>query len=197
MRLFHRVGRFTSNLMSGAVGSTAWIPPSTLQNSPLELPASVSVTNVADTMVAPLVGRPIAAAGIFRSFSATQRCRAPRVVDVPCAAVVPIQKPAVAKYRTTTATVRLMLFSGSLFPRRVDRRTDEQRLVRIRPRTELLQAAVAHLRDVEIALLIHARTMHVEEAARVIAERAPGVEEMTLEVVLDDLCGGVLERPDA
>src|ERR1051325_974802 len=85
----------------------------------------------------------------------------------------------------------------SLPPGRVHGRADEQRLVRIRPRPELLQAAVAHLRDVEIALLIHARAVHVEETARVIPERAPRIEEVALEVVLDDLCGRVLERPDA
>src|SRR5262245_62763986 len=105
MRLFHRVGRFTSNLMSGAVGATAWIPPSTLQNSPFVLPASVAVTKVADTTVAPLVGSPTDVAGILRLFSATQRSRALSVTDVPCAAVVPIQTP-VDTNRTTTATVR-------------------------------------------------------------------------------------------
>src|SRR5262249_12832596 len=105
MRLFHRVGRFTSNLMSGAVGSTAWIPPSTLQNSPFVLPASVAVTNAAETTVAPLVGRPSEVAGILRCFNARQRCRALSAVDVLCAARFPIQKPAVDASRTKDATM--------------------------------------------------------------------------------------------
>src|SRR5438477_12164274 len=86
---------------------------------------------------------------------------------------------------------------SGLPPRRVDRRTDEERLVRIRPWTELLQAAVADLRDVQIPLLIDARTVHVEEAAGMIAERSPRVEIVALEVVLHYLRGHVFARPDA
>src|ERR1041385_1393781 len=82
-------------------------------------------------------------------------------------------------------------------PRCVDGRPDEKRLVRARARTELLQAAVADFGDVEVPLLIDARAVHVEEATRVVAERPPRVEIVTVEVVLHDLRGGVLERPDA
>src|SRR5262245_39972509 len=109
MRLFHRVGRFTSNLMSGAVGSTAWIPPSTLQNSPFVLPASVAVTNVADTIVAPLVGNPMDVAGILRLFSATQRSRALRTApDVPCDAAVEPETP--TAHATSTMTIVCLIF---------------------------------------------------------------------------------------
>src|SRR5258705_8469931 len=68
-----------------------------------------------------------------------------------------------------------------LSPGRVNRRADEEGRARARPWPELLQAPVAHLRDVEVPLLVHARAVHVEEAAWMIAERAPGVEEVSLE----------------
>src|SRR5258706_12800173 len=95
MRLFQRDGRFTSNLMSGAVGSTAWIAPSTLQNSPLEFPDSPEETSDADTTVAPFVGRPMDAAAILDPMSATQRFRAVRgvVCDGPWAEAAATWRP--------------------------------------------------------------------------------------------------------
>src|SRR4051812_26090959 len=73
-----------------------------------------------------------------------------------------------------------------LVPRRVDRRPDEERRIGARPRLELLHAAVADLRNVQIPLLVDARRMRVEELARCVAEDAPRVQQVSLGIPLHD-----------
>src|SRR5688572_28763662 len=48
--------------MSGAVGSTGWMAPSTLQYSPLGLSVVVAAINTAERTLAPVVGRPMESA---------------------------------------------------------------------------------------------------------------------------------------
>src|SRR5262245_811050 len=56
--------------MSGALLSTGWIAPTTLQNAPF---GSLASLIAADATVAPVVGRPIPAAGSEAPVSAAQR----------------------------------------------------------------------------------------------------------------------------
>src|SRR2546426_1249044 len=61
----------------------------------------------------------------------------------------------------------------ALLPGRVHRLSYEERRIRPRARTELLDAAVVHFSNVEVAFLIDTKAVDSPEAARKIAPCAP------------------------
>ena len=58
-----------------------------------------------------------------------------------------------------------------------------------------MHAAAGNFSDVEIAFLVHARAMHVEQSSGIIAQGAPGIEKVAVGVVLHHLRGRVFECP--
>src|SRR6202007_1135284 len=66
-----------------------------------------------------------------------------------------------------------------LRPDRLDARTNQHRGIRALPRNELLRASVIDLGGVQIALLVHVHAVHAPEAAREVAEGAPGVQKVS------------------
>src|SRR5579883_1081507 len=89
----------------------------------------------------------------------------------------------------------MTILAGSSLPSRIDGLADEEFRVGAGTRGELLRAAVIDFRDVEIALLIHAEPVHSPEAAREITPGAPGVEQVSLQVVVQHLGGAAIEGP--
>ena len=65
---------------------------------------------------------------------------------------------------------------GSSLPGGVDRLAHQERGIRARTRSELLHSAARNFGNIEIALLVHACTVHVEQGPRIIAQSAPGIE---------------------
>ena len=86
---------------------------------------------------------------------------------------------------------------GVLFPRRIHRRSDQERRIGALARTEFLEPSAPNLGDVPVALLIDARAVHVEERAGKVAQHAPGVEQPSVEIPLRNLGRRVGEAPDA
>src|SRR6185295_3058246 len=81
---FHCMGRFTSKFMGGALGSTGAIAPNTLQYSrvpPGAVGSAGTVATCADAIVAPVVGRPISFAAIFRLARSAQLVAASAGID--------------------------------------------------------------------------------------------------------------------
>jgi hypothetical protein len=74
-----------------------------------------------------------------------------------------------------------------LLPRRINWLADQEGRICALARAEFLRAAVANFGDVEIAFLIDAHSVRVEEASGPIGQRAPRVHQMSSEVVLDNL----------
>src|SRR5438477_4144221 len=72
-------------------------------------------------------------------------------------------------------------------PRRVHGLADEKRRVRARSRAILLRTSAVDLGDVEVARLIDGEPVHAPEPAGEIAPRAPGVQEVAVEIVLQHL----------
>src|SRR5437762_2511162 len=63
-------------------------------------------------------------------------------------------------------------------------------------RMELLRAALVDLGDVEVAFRVRAEVVHAPEAAREVAPRAPRIEEVAVEIVLEHLARAAIECPD-
>src|ERR1700734_3865694 len=82
-----------------------------------------------------------------------------------------------------------------LFPGRVDWFTHQKRRVHSRPGLELLHPSVIHFRDVEVAFLVHAKSVNSPEAARKIAPGSEGIEKMSIQVVLEHLGCSPVESP--
>jgi len=49
-----------------------------------------------------------------------------------------------------------------------------------------LSAAVADFGDVEVTLLVDAHSVRLEEAPGIVGQRAPSVEQVAVEIILDD-----------
>src|SRR5579864_2052639 len=75
--------------------------------------------------------------------------------------------------------------SRRLFPRRVHRLADHERRIRARSRSELLGTTGVHFGYIEISLLIHAESVYSPETAGEISPRAPRIQEMPIEIVLE------------
>src|SRR5438309_233441 len=84
---------------------------------------------------------------------------------------------------------------SALFPGRVNRFADQERRIRAGLGPVFLHAPVVHLGHIEIAVLVHARSMHSPHGARSVAPRAPRVEEMPGQIVLQRLGRSAVEGP--
>src|SRR2546425_5187877 len=84
------------------------------------------------------------------------------------------------------------LFNSTSRGRRL---TNQQFRSRTLPGPELLNASVAHFSGVQVAIGIDRRAVHVQEAAGVIAQRAPGIEQAPLAIVLHHFRGWIVEGP--
>ena len=74
-----------------------------------------------------------------------------------------------------------------LLPGGVNQLTDEQRGIGSLPRPELLHAAAADRREVQVLFLVHADPVHAEERARPRTQPAPRVNQVALVVELREL----------
>ena len=74
---------------------------------------------------------------------------------------------------------------------------DEERRIRARSRPEFLRAAVIDFGEIEIALRIHAHSVHVPQRARPIALTAPGIKIVPVEIEFDDLGRSAVGNPHA
>ena len=90
---------------------------------------------------------------------------------------------------TRTANSRVLL------PRGVYGFTNQLRGVCAGARVELLRAPVADLSHVQIALSIDTHSVNVEQPAGNVGQRAPGIQQVPIEVVLDDLSVEVVGGP--
>src|ERR1700679_2708202 len=86
-------------------------------------------------------------------------------------------------------------FVSHLFPGRVDWFTHQKRRVHSRSGPEFLDPSCIHFRDVEVAFLVHAKSVNSPEAARKIAPRSEGIEKMSIQVVLEHLGCSAVESP--
>src|SRR5271169_3695118 len=66
-----------------------------------------------------------------------------------------------------------------LFPRGVDRLAYQESRVRTRARPEFLNTPAVYFGDVEISFLIDAEPVHSPKAARKVAPRAEGIQEVS------------------
>src|ERR1700733_5145266 len=82
-----------------------------------------------------------------------------------------------------------------LFPGGVNRLADQECRIRARSGREFLRAAIGDFSYVQVALLIAAHAVHVEQPSRKIAQRSPGIEKMPVQVVLDNLRRCVVKGP--
>src|SRR5438309_8593849 len=84
-----------------------------------------------------------------------------------------------------------------LLPGRIDWLADQELGVGAGARSELLRAAIIDFGDVEVPFLIHAEAVHAPEASREIAPSAPGIEQVSLEVVVQHLGTAAVEGPQS
>src|SRR5689334_9938585 len=63
-------------------------------------------------------------------------------------------------------------------------------------RTKLLHPSAIHFRDVKVSFLVHAETVYAPEAAGEVAPHAPGIKEVSGEVVLQHPGGSAIESPE-
>src|SRR5512141_2522567 len=77
--------------------------------------------------------------------------------------------------------------AGPLSPGRVNRLADQLRRIRTRLRAKLLHPAAIDFGRIEVAFLIHAEAVYAPEAAREVAPDAPGIQELSVEIVLQHL----------
>src|SRR5436190_2375422 len=82
-----------------------------------------------------------------------------------------------------------------LSPSRIDLLTDQEIRIHALTRREFLHAAGIDFGNVEISFLIDGKTVHAPEAAREIAPRSPGIEEVPLQIVFQHFRGAAVERP--
>src|SRR5262245_28925617 len=75
------------------------------------------------------------------------------------------------------------------------RLADQQVRSRTGSGSKLLNASVAHFGGVEVAIGIDGCSVHVQEAARVIAQPAPCIEQVPLAIVLHHFRRRILEGP--
>src|SRR5437870_997235 len=93
------------------------------------------------------------------------------------------------------AAARMPQRPADLLPGLAKRLADEERRVRAGARLELLRAALIDFGHIEVALLIDAEVVHAPEPSGEVAPRAPRVQEVAVEVVLDHLACTAIERP--
>lgn len=82
-----------------------------------------------------------------------------------------------------------------LRPDRFNVGANEHGRIRAFSRSELLRASVIDLGGVQISFLVDVHAVHSPETAREIAEGAPGVEEVSVQVVFDHLVCAAIEKP--
>src|SRR5579871_5188025 len=73
---------------------------------------------------------------------------------------------------------------SSLLQCGINRFADDISRIRSRSRNELLRAAIVDFGRVEIPVLIDAESVHSPESAGKVSPSAPGVQEMSFEVIL-------------
>src|SRR6476659_5004022 len=83
----------------------------------------------------------------------------------------------------------------ALLPSHAQRLADQVIRVHTLTRTEFLRAALVDFRDVEAAVHIRAEIVHAPEPAREVAPRAPRIEEVAVEIVLEHLARAAIECP--
>src|SRR5215472_18171210 len=83
----------------------------------------------------------------------------------------------------------------SILPSCTDRLPDQVLWVRTRPGPKLLDPSAVHLGNVEIAVLVDANSVHAPHPAGEVAPRAPGIQEMSVQVVLQNLRRSAIHCP--
>src|SRR6266446_6963567 len=91
---------------------------------------------------------------------------------------------------------RAVLISSVSFPGCINRFADGEVRVGAGAGFEFLHAAAVDFGDVEIAVLIDGKAVHAPEAAGEIAPDAPGINEMSLEIVFQHLRGAAVIGPE-
>jgi hypothetical protein len=74
-----------------------------------------------------------------------------------------------------------------LRPGGANRLADQQRRVGAFSRDELLRAAAPHFRGIQVAVLVHAELVRAPESAGLGCHRAPGVQQLSVQVVFVEL----------
>src|SRR2546426_7386672 len=72
---------------------------------------------------------------------------------------------------------------------------EQERRIRTATRRELLRSAAVNGSRVDVAFLIHAHAMHPPERAGEIAPHTPGIEELAVEAVLQQLRRSAVSGP--
>src|SRR5581483_8599893 len=82
-----------------------------------------------------------------------------------------------------------------LFPSRIKRLADQICRVGAGTRAEFLGAPVAHFRNIQIAFLVYAHAVSIPHGSRLVALSAPGVDQMTVEVISGNFPGLIVRQP--
>src|SRR3989454_4305246 len=81
------------------------------------------------------------------------------------------------------------------FPCRIDRLAHQESLIDALAWTELLDASAVHFSHIEVTFLVHAEAMHAPEAAGEVSPYAPGVEEMSVQIIFQHPGGTAVKSP--
>src|SRR5262245_58900030 len=106
------------------------------------------------------------------------------------------RRRAVAAAACTAAASRHAFTSRRLLPRRAYRFANKECRVGAGTRAELLRAALVDFGHVDVSLLVDADVVHAPEPAGEVTPRTPRVEEVSLEVVLQDLARTAIGLPE-